>query len=83
MKFSLRPVAEIKKDILAAKAYFNGHPFETCFLQDGDSFVMKTKDLVEVLTALQKSFPSLKRISSYGRAQTMVKKTPVDMKDIF
>jgi len=72
MKFSLRSVAEIKQDILAARAYFNGHPFETCFLQDGDSFVMKTKDLVEVLT----------RISSYGRAQTMVKKTPAEMKDI-
>lgn len=49
MKFSIRSVPEIKKDILAAKAYFNGHPFETCFLQDGDSFVMRTKDLVEIL----------------------------------
>jgi len=82
MKFSLRSVAEIKQDILAARAYFNGRPFETCFLQDGDSFVMKTGDLIEVLTALKTAFPSLKRISSYGRAQTMVKKTPEEMKDI-
>ena len=82
MKFSLRSVAEIKKDILAAKAYFNGHPFETCFLQDGDSFVMKTKDLIEILKTLRTAFPSLKRISSYGRAQTMVKKTLSDMQDI-
>jgi len=83
MKFSLRSVPEIKKDILAAKEYFNGHPFETCFLQDGDSFVMRTKDLIEILETLRKAFPSLKRISSYGRAQTMVKKTPSAMKDIF
>ena len=83
MKFSLRSVPEIKKDILAAKEYFNGHPFETCFLQDGDSFVMKTKDLVEILGTLRKAFPSLKRISSYGRAQTMVKKNPSAMKEIF
>ncbi len=83
MKFSLRSVPEIKKDILAAKEYFNGHPFETCFLQDGDSFVMKTKDLVEILETLRNAFPSLKRISSYGRAQTMVKKTPSAMKEIF
>jgi len=82
MKFSLRTVEEIKKDILSAQAYFDGHPFETCFLQDGDSFVMKTKDLLYVLTALKEAFPSLKRISSYGRAQTMVKKTPADMKEI-
>ncbi len=64
MKFSLRSVSEIKKDILAAKEYFKGHPFETCFLQDGDSFVMRTKDLIEILETLRKAFPSLKRISS-------------------
>ncbi|MCK5162112.1 MAG: radical SAM protein [Desulfobacula sp.] len=83
MQFSIRSVTEIKKDILAAKEYFNGHPFETCFLQDGDSFVMGTKALIEILETLRKAFPSLKRISSYGRAQTMVKKTPSAMKEIF
>ena len=82
MKFSLRPVPEIKKDILAAKEYFNGHPFETCFLQDGDSFVMQTKDLIDVLQTLRTAFPSLKQISSYGRAQTMVKKSSSAMKEI-
>ncbi len=82
MQFSIRPVADIKKDILAAKEYFGDHPFETCFLQDGDSFVMKTKDLIDVLFTLKKAFPSLKRISSYGRAQTMVKKSPAAMREI-
>lgn len=82
MKFSLRSVADIKQDILAARDYFNGHPFETCFLQDGDSFVMGTKDLIAVLESLKKAFPSLTRISSYGRAQTMAKKNPADMKAI-
>lgn len=82
MKFSLRSVTDIKQDILAARDYFNGHPFETCFLQDGDSFVMGTKDLICVLKSLKKTFPSLTRISSYGRAQTMAKKSPADMKAI-
>ncbi len=80
--FSLRSVTDIKKDILAARDYFNGHPFETCFLQDGDSFVMKTRDIIEVLDCLKKAFPTLKRISSYGRAQTMVKKAPDAIKQI-
>jgi len=83
MKFSLRSVSEIKKDIHAAKKYYNGHPFETCFLQDGDSFVMGTKDLVDILETIQLAFPTLKQISSYGRAQTMVKKSLSAMKDIF
>ena len=80
--FSIRPVDEILRDIDNAKQYFGGHPFETCFLQDGDSFVMGTKDLIAVLRALKKAFPSLRRISSYGRAQTMAKKSPAAIKDI-
>ncbi len=82
MAFSIRSLEEIKRDILAAKDYFNGHPFESCFLQDGDSFVMDTADLIEVLTALKKAFPSLKQVSSYGRAQTMAQKTESEMKEI-
>lgn len=82
IKFSIRPVSEIKKDIQAAKEYFNAHPFETCFLQDGDSFVMQTKDLIDVLSTLKNTFPSLRQISSYGRAQTMVKKSPAEMSEI-
>ena len=83
MQFSVRSVESIKKDILAAKDYFDGHSFETCFLQDGDSFVMPTKNLIDVLQTLKKAFPSLKRISSYGRAQTMVKKKQSAMNEIF
>ncbi len=81
--FSIRPVDEILRDIDNARQYFGGHPFETCFLQDGDSFVMRTKDLIAVLSALKKAFPSLRRISSYGRAQTMVKKSPAAIKEIY
>ncbi len=78
-EFSIRPVEEIKKDILAAEKFHRGRRFKTCFLQDGDSFVMKTPDLLEVLHSLKKSFPDLERISSYGRAQTMIRKTPEEM----
>ena len=82
MQFSIRPVAEIKQDIWAARDYFGGHPFDTCFLQDGDSFVMRTKDLIEILETLKKAFPDLRQISSYGRAQTMVKKSSQAIKEI-
>ncbi len=82
MKFSIRPVEEVKQDIWAARDYFGGRPFDTCFLQDGDSFVMQTKDLIEILETLKKAFPSLRQISSYGRAQTMVKKSAQAIKEI-
>ncbi|MFU8769760.1 MAG: radical SAM protein [Desulfotignum sp.] len=82
MKFSIRPVTEIKQDIWAARDYFGGHPFDACFLQDGDSFVMRAKDLIEILETPKKAFPSLRQISSYGRAQTMVKKSSQAIKEI-
>jgi len=82
MRFSMRPVEEIKQDIVAAARYYDGHPFESCFLQDGDSFIMKTGDLLEILRFLRENFPTLKRVSSYGRAQTMIRKSPAEMKEI-
>jgi radical SAM superfamily enzyme YgiQ (UPF0313 family) len=82
MSFSIRKMEDIRKDIVAAAQYYGDHPFESCFLQDGDSFIMKTKDLLEILDLLRKHFPSLKRVSSYGRAQTMIRKSPQEIKDI-
>jgi radical SAM superfamily enzyme YgiQ (UPF0313 family) len=82
MTFSMRSLDEVKRDIAAAKKYYGGGTFETCFLQDGDSFLMKTAELVELLAFLKKTFPGLKRISSYGRAQTMIRKSPEEMRAI-
>lgn len=82
MTFSIRPVEDIKRDIWAAKEYYKGRQFERCFLQDGDSFAMPTDDLLEILNTLKQAFPDLKQVSSYGRAQTMSKKSAQEMKAI-
>ena len=82
MTFSMRKVAEIRADIEAAADYYQGHPFISCFLQDGDSFLMKTADLLAVLACIRQHFPTLERITSYGRAATMVRRTPQEMKEI-
>ena len=82
LEFSIRPVSEIKKDIAAARKCYGDAPIEKCFLQDGDSFAMETGDLVEVLRELKQAFPSLKQISSYGRAQSLTRKSPEEMKEI-
>lgn len=80
--FSIRPVEDIKQDIWAAKAFYKNRTFDSCFLQDGDSFAMPTNDLLEVLATLKEAFPELTQISSYGRAQTMTKKSPAELKAI-
>ena len=45
------------------------------FLQDANSLVMKTDDLVEILTHLRYRFPAVKRTTSYARSQTIASKT--------
>ncbi|MDD4908810.1 MAG: radical SAM protein, partial [Candidatus Omnitrophica bacterium] len=82
MTFSMRSLDEVKQDIAAAAEYYTDEAFETCFLQDGDSFLMKTAELIELLTFLKQAFPKLKRVSSYGRAQTMIRKSAREMRDI-
>jgi radical SAM superfamily enzyme YgiQ (UPF0313 family) len=111
-KFELRPVEEIKQDILAVKAiedkikktswksgygggveavaasilnnppneaFFNValwlyHGGTSAFLQDANTLIMRTNELVEVLRFLKKTLPTITRITSYGRSKTASKK---------
>ena len=82
MNFSMRSLDEIRHDIVSASKYYGDEAFETCFLQDGDSFLMKTDELVAILNLLKQTFPYLKRISSYGRAQSMIRKSGQEMQAI-
>ncbi|MDD2851923.1 MAG: radical SAM protein [Desulfuromonadaceae bacterium] len=82
MPFSMRSSDEIKRDIAAAADYYGTRVFTSCFLQDGDSFIMKTGDLIEILECLKRYFPTLERISSYGRAQTLIRRSPEEIRQI-
>ena len=82
MPFSIRSLKDIKADIIAAAEYYQDHRFESCFLQDGDSFSMATKDLLEILQLLKQHLPSVKRVSSYGRARSMIRKSRQEMNEL-
>jgi radical SAM superfamily enzyme YgiQ (UPF0313 family) len=55
---------------------------KTVFLQDADNLILRTKDLVEILTYLKSVFPSVERITTYSRARTVARKSLVELKDI-
>ncbi|OGO03784.1 MAG: hypothetical protein A2Y72_07060 [Chloroflexi bacterium RBG_13_53_26] len=48
---------------------------QTAFLQDADTPIMRTPELVEVLEYLVKSFPSIQRVTSYARAKTLARRS--------
>jgi len=117
-RFELRPVAEVKQDILAAKAiqdriksmawksgyggsleavaaavlsnppsqayanvamwlYYGG---TSVFLQDANTLIMRTPDLVEVIKFLKKTLPSITQVTSYARSKTAAKKKLEELK---
>lgn len=53
-----------------------------CFLQDADNLVMRTDDLVEVLTFLREKFPEIKRVTTYSRSRTIVRKSAEALRKI-
>ena len=55
---------------------------DACFLQDADNLIMKTKDLVEVLRFLKEQFPEIKRVTTYSRSRTVVRKSVDALKQI-
>ena len=48
---------------------------DACFLQDADNLIMKTDDLVEVLTYLKQKLPRISRVTTYTRSRTVNKKS--------
>ncbi|NPV03539.1 MAG: radical SAM protein [Syntrophaceae bacterium] len=64
---------------VAAWLYFGG---KTVFLQDADSLIMKTDDLVEVLRYLRERFPGIERITSYCRSRTASHKSVDELRRI-
>lgn len=52
---------------------------KNAFLQDGNSLLMKTEDLVDVLKYLRATFPSLVRVTSYARSKTLAQKKQAEL----
>ncbi|MEM3642009.1 MAG: radical SAM protein, partial [Candidatus Bathyarchaeia archaeon] len=55
---------------------------KSAFLQDANSLILPTNELVEVITYLRQTFPSLERITSYARAKTIAQKTLEELKEL-
>jgi radical SAM superfamily enzyme len=76
-KFSKRSVEEVKHDIDdMAKEYTSfSDRFTSAFLQDADSLILPTEELVEIIKYIKKVFPNIERITTYARAKSMKRKS--------
>jgi radical SAM superfamily enzyme YgiQ (UPF0313 family) len=80
-KFRIRPVAEIKEDLQMARDYY-GDGVRSVFLADGNTIVMKTRELVEIMEYARELFPQLGRITMYGSAKFILKKTVGELREL-
>jgi hypothetical protein len=55
---------------------------ETAFLQDANSLIMPVADLVEVLTHLRRTLPTIRRVTTYARAHTVTKRSLAELTQI-
>ncbi len=67
-RFKIRPIKDIIKDLKTAKTQY-GENVENIFFSDGNTILMKTKDLLRLLNCCKKLFPKSKRITMYGSAK--------------
>lgn len=76
-KFSRRSVEEVKKDIDNMAKEFGGYinSVKSAFLQDADSLVLKTADILEILEHIRIRFPAVERVTSYARSTTLKRKS--------
>lgn len=77
-KFRLRSAEEIKEYLLAARNYY-GEYVNSLFFPDGNTIIMKTAQLVEILEYARSIFPHLERITVYGSARFVNRKSQEDI----
>jgi radical SAM superfamily enzyme YgiQ (UPF0313 family) len=88
-KDTVRSVAEVRGDIDEIRAevdhlHLRGYQGEptTAFLADSNAIVIKTEDLTEIVRYLYQAFPSLERVTSYGRAKTVLSKKSEELEKL-
>ena len=77
-KFRLRSLEEIKEDLLAARNYY-GEYVNSLFFPDGNTIIMKTDQLVEIIEYARSLFPYLERVTVYGSARFVNRKSQEDI----
>ena len=81
-KFRVRNMLEILSDLEeASRSRYAGY-IEKVFLADGDALVMKTEDLLTILSAVRRLFPNVTRVASYGTAQDILRKSEEELRQL-
>ena len=76
-RFRVRDVKEVIEDLEMARRTYR--KVERIFLCDGDALCLSTEKLLVILNKIQELFPECQRVSVYGSAKDVLRKTPEEL----
>lgn len=78
-KFRIKSMEEIREDILEAGRYKG---IKKVFLCDGDALIIPQAKLTEILRTIKTEIKGVERISTYGNAKSVLRKTPEELAEL-
>ncbi|MFA5795391.1 MAG: radical SAM protein [Candidatus Brocadiia bacterium] len=81
-RFRIRKVADIKEDLLAARDTYGPDTIHSIFFADGNTIIMRTSQLAEILAYSYEIFPKLQRITLYASAKFIKFKTLAELETL-
>ena len=79
-QFRPKDMDQIARDIDEAAAA--GPQFHRMFLCDGDSLILPTKRLLQILTMVQEKLPWIERVGTYGDTRSVGRKSPQELEEL-
>lgn len=79
--FHVKPLHEVEEDLREAKSYYENRSLRI-FLADGDALVLSQEKLCTILHLCRQYFPKVERITSYGTAQDILRKSKAELQEL-
>lgn len=79
-KFRVRPIKEVLEDLEMARRTYP--VVEKIFLCDGDALCLSNEKLMQILTRISELFPECKKVSVYGTARDINRKSDAELMEL-
>lgn len=79
-RFQTRPTEDIIADFAWARKRYRSVP--RIFLADANALCLKTDKLMPILTYIEETFPECERVTIYGRASDILRKTEDELRQL-
>jgi len=79
-QFRIKDVSRIKDELREFRQMYR--TVKRIFLADGDAFILKTDDLMDILNEIKTLFPECERVSSYATPKDILNKSQEEIKKL-